>query len=289
MVLRALLGQVVAIARAVDVDANRGHGEPVEDRRGQGRVAQVLAPLTEPDIRGERGGGLFVAAIEEVEEHVRRGGLVVAAAQLAEADVVDDEPFSARPAAKSGFVGLIREPGVEVVDQVDAARVADLDLPLAGTHRERLQDVALAGAALAGDQEIFAIVDEAEGREALDDSAIEIVLKRPVKGLEGLADPQAAGVDASLDAALPELLSAIAKHALEQHEGGGVVLVRPGKVRIEGLVERFQSESLEVVSEPLEDTAVSSGLGLGSAPGAGWLGHAGSPGVMGRDQLGRAS
>ena len=210
-----------------------------------------------------------MAAIEEVEEHVRRGGLVVAATQLTEADVVDDEPFSARPAAKSGFVGLICEPGVEVVDQVDAAGVTDLDLPLAGTQRERLQDVALAGAALAGDEEILAVVDEAEGREALDDGAVEVLLERPVKGLEGLADPQTAGDDASLDAALPELLGAIAQHALEEHEGGWVVLVRPGKVRIEGLVEFLQPESLEVVSEPLEDTAVSSGLRLGSAPGAG--------------------
>src|ERR1041384_5691146 len=59
-------------------------------------------------------------------------------------------------------------------------------MPPRATQRERLQDVALAGAALAGDQEIFAIVYEAEGREALDDGAIEILLERPVKGLEVL-------------------------------------------------------------------------------------------------------
>ena len=131
-VLGALLGQMVAVARAVDVDADGGHGKPVEDRGSQGRVAQVLAPLAELDIRGDRGGGVFVPAVEQVEEDVRGGGLVVAAAKLAEADIVNDEPFRARPAAHPGFVGLIGEAGVQVVDQVDAAGVADLDLALAG-------------------------------------------------------------------------------------------------------------------------------------------------------------
>jgi hypothetical protein len=86
----------------------------------------------------------------------------------------------------------------KVVDQIDAARVADLDLPLAGAQRECLQDVALARAALAGDQQVLAVVDEAEGSQALDDGAIEVLLERPVEVLEGLSDSQAAGVDALL-------------------------------------------------------------------------------------------
>jgi hypothetical protein len=47
-------GELVAVARAIDVDADRGHGEPVEDGRGQGRIAEVLAPLAELDIRRDR-------------------------------------------------------------------------------------------------------------------------------------------------------------------------------------------------------------------------------------------
>ena len=288
-VLGALLGQVVAVARAIDIDADRGHGEAIEDSRGQGRVAQVLAPFAKLDIRSERGGGVFVPAVEQVEEDVGRGGLVVAAAQLPEPDVINDEPLSARPAAHPGFVGLIREPRIKVVNQIDAARIADLDLPLAGAERERLQDMALASTALAGDQEILALVDEAERGQALDDGTIEILLEGPVEGFEGLSHAQAAGVDAPLDATLPQVLGTVAKHPLEQHEGGRVVLMRPGEVGIEMLVEVFQSESLEVVSESLEDAAVSSGLGFGSAASARWLGHVGSPEFADRDQLGSAS
>src|SRR6266545_700890 len=128
MVFRAPLGQVVTVARAVDVDADRGRRESIEDRRGQGRVAQVLAPFAELDIRSERGRGLLVPAIEEVEEHVRGGWFVVASAQLAKANVVNDKPFGARPSPEATLVRLIGETGVEVVDEVDAAGVADADL-----------------------------------------------------------------------------------------------------------------------------------------------------------------
>ena len=44
------LGDVLAIARTIDVDADRVHGESVEDRGGEGGVAQEAAPVAEPDI-----------------------------------------------------------------------------------------------------------------------------------------------------------------------------------------------------------------------------------------------
>jgi hypothetical protein len=45
---RALLADVPAEARSVDVD--RVFGEPIEDGRGEGGVAEVLAPVAEGDI-----------------------------------------------------------------------------------------------------------------------------------------------------------------------------------------------------------------------------------------------
>ena len=208
MVLGAASGEFVAVARAVDVDADRGHGEPVEDSGGQGRITEVLAPLAELDIRREGGWRVLMTAIKQVEEHVRGGGFVVAAAELTEPDIVNDQPFRTRPFSEPGVVGLIGETRIKIIDQVDAPGVADADLALARTQRERLQDVALAGPALAGDQQIFAVVEEAERGEVLDEGAVEAGLEGPLEGLEGLADPQTAGVDPALDTALPELLSA---------------------------------------------------------------------------------
>lgn len=285
---------MVAVAGAVDVDADRGGGEAVEDRGGEGGVAEVLAPLAQLDVGGQGGRGLLVACVEHVEEHVRRGGLVVAATELAEADVVDDEPVGADPAAEATRVGLVGEAGVEVVDEIDAAGVADGDLALAGAEREGLQDVALAGARPAGDEEVVALVEEGEGGEALDEGAVELGLEDPVEVLEGLADPQAAGVDATLDAALADLLGGLAEDALEEDEGVGRLGVGPGEVTLDLLVELPQSEAVEVGVEALEGAGLAARWGRGAAAGAragggGTRSHGGSGSEGTADQLGRAS
>jgi hypothetical protein len=48
--LGAALRDVLPEARAGDVDADGVHGETVEDRGGQGGVAEVAAPLAERDV-----------------------------------------------------------------------------------------------------------------------------------------------------------------------------------------------------------------------------------------------
>src|SRR5262245_61619727 len=50
----ALVSDVLAVARAIDVDPERVHREAVEDRGREGGVAEVLAPLAERDIGRDR-------------------------------------------------------------------------------------------------------------------------------------------------------------------------------------------------------------------------------------------
>ncbi len=52
-------------------------------------------------------------------------GLVAAFLHLAEADVVDDAEVCACPPLEALRIGAVGEVGVEVIEQVDAARVAD--------------------------------------------------------------------------------------------------------------------------------------------------------------------
>jgi len=40
------------------------HREAIEDGGGEGRVAEVAAPLAERDVRGDRGGDVSVPTIE---------------------------------------------------------------------------------------------------------------------------------------------------------------------------------------------------------------------------------
>jgi hypothetical protein len=267
----ALPGEEGAVARAFDVDADRRHGEAVEDGGGESGVAEVAAPLAELDVGGDRSRGALAAAVEEVEEHVRGGWLVVAPAQLAQPDVVDDEPLGAGPAAQPRGVGAVGEAGVEVVHQVDAAGVARLDLALTGTDDEGLEDVALAGAVLAGDEDVLVVVEEAEGGEALDGGAVEALLEGPVEALEGLADLEAARIDAPLDATLADPERGVAEDALEQDEGLGPLGVGPAQVLLEVPVELAEAEPLEVFAQLAEEVVVSASSALGSSSLGGHL------------------
>ena len=88
---------MLAVAGAVDVDADGVHGETVEDGGGDGGVAEVASPFAKIDIGGNGGRELAMPAVDEVEEGVRGGGLVVALADLAETDIVDDQQIGTCP------------------------------------------------------------------------------------------------------------------------------------------------------------------------------------------------
>jgi hypothetical protein len=72
-----------------------------------------------------------VAAVEEVEKRMGRRGLVVPLSDLTEADVVDDEKIGASPAAQTSLVGAIGEASIEVIEEIDAAGIADVEHPFA--------------------------------------------------------------------------------------------------------------------------------------------------------------
>ncbi len=72
------------------------------------------------------------------------------------------------PGLESQGIGAVSQACVEVVEEVDAAGVAEGDGLLAGAEAEGLEEVALAGAALAGDDEVIVTLNEAELRELQD-------------------------------------------------------------------------------------------------------------------------
>ena len=62
------LCDVLSVAGPVDVDANGVHRETVEDRGGEGGIAEKASPVAESDVGGDRGGDLAVTAVDEVVE-----------------------------------------------------------------------------------------------------------------------------------------------------------------------------------------------------------------------------
>lgn len=253
------LGDVLAVARAVDVDADRVHGEAVEDRGGEGSIAEEAAPVAERDVRGDGGGDACVSPVDEVVEGVRRGRFIAALLDLAKANVVDDQEIGAGPGLETAGVGAIGEAGVEIIEEIDTAGVAHREALFAGTEREGLEEVALAGAALAGDDEVVVAADEVEAGELEDERFVEAGLEVPVEGLEGLALDEAAGVDAAADALLELVRGLGAEEVLEQCGGARTLVGGPGEMRVELVEGVGQAEEVEVSSEASGDEVVIAG------------------------------
>ena len=132
----ALFGAVacdlLAVARAVDIETDGVHVDTVEDGDGEGGIAEVLAPGAELDIGGEGGRGSAVAAVDQIEEGVCGSGLVVALLHLTKTYVINDEQVWGGPALEALRVGRVGEAGVEIVEEIDAAGIAHGELHLAG-------------------------------------------------------------------------------------------------------------------------------------------------------------
>src|SRR5215204_5451365 len=113
--------------------------------------------------------------------------------------------------------------------------------------------MALSGSGLAGDDHILLAADEFEAGQVHDEGLVEVWLKGPVESLQRLALGQAAVVDAALDPAL-ELEGGLgAEDPFEQGGSSRLLPQRPGHVLVEACQGVFQSEELEVSSEPLDD------------------------------------
>jgi hypothetical protein len=212
----ALRGNTLAVARTIDVDADGVHCDAVEDSGGERSVAEVSAPVTERDVGGDGGREFLVSTIDQVVESVRSGRFVRALLHLAQSDIINDEQLRPGPALDAPRVGAIGQACVEVVEEVDAARVAHADALLARTQGEGFEDVALAGAGLAGDHEVIAAAHEVQAPELKHQRLVEAGLEVPIEGFERLAFEQAAAQDASLDTLLEALRSFDAKDVLEQ-------------------------------------------------------------------------
>jgi hypothetical protein len=140
--------------------------------------------------------------VDEVVEGVSRRRFVAALLDLSKADVVNDQEVRACPGLEAAGVGAIGEARVEIIEEIDAAGVAHGEALFAGPKREGLEEVALAGAGLAGDDEVVVAADEVEAGELEDEGFVEAGLKVPFEHLEGLALDEAAGVDPAVDALL---------------------------------------------------------------------------------------
>src|SRR5512132_2723749 len=123
-----------AIARPLDLEDDGVMEEPIEQRRGDDRVAEDVAPFGEAAVGGEDHRPLFVAGIDQLEEQVAAAG-----DDRQVADLVDDEQRgAAEPADAFAQASLAFGPGQRGDDVGEAREVGGNLYSVPDATRKRL-------------------------------------------------------------------------------------------------------------------------------------------------------
>jgi len=152
---------------------------------------------------------------------------------------------------------------VQVVEEVDTARVAHAHALLAGAQRDRLEDVALARSGLARDDDVLVALHEVEAREFEHERLVEVWLEVPLERFEGLALGEAARGDTAFDALLEFVCDLDAEEMLERRGWAKALTGDGGKAFVELAEGLRQAEELEMSAESREDVVVGGVWGLG--------------------------
>ena len=171
--------------------------EAVEDGGRDGGVFEDVAPVGDPSVGGQDDAAVFVAAADDLEQV--RGGF---AGHREVSQLVNDQNLLVRPRTAwcSPSVRPSRRGGAG--DEVGGGCVVDA---VAGVHRpvpERYSQMCLANAGRADQQTVGFLLDEPEGREVLDEPAVEGGLRGEVELLECLVGGEPGEPHPAVEAAL---------------------------------------------------------------------------------------
>lgn len=244
---------MLTVAGSIDIDADGVHGQAIEDGGRERGVAKKASPIAESDVRRDSRGSAAVTAIDEIIECVRGRGLVVTLFDLTKTDIIDDEQSRTGPGLESTRVRAIGKAGVKIIEEIDTTCIAHAYALLTSAKRERFEQMALAGATLAGDDKLVLAPDEVEASELGDERFVEFGLEVPLECLERFGLNQAARENAALDALFEFAGGLEAEHVLEKCRRTWALAGGPGEPFVElGEGER-QPEKFEVPSESFDD------------------------------------
>ena len=157
---------------AFDLDHDGMVQQAVQQRGGHDDVTEDGAPVPEAAIRGEDGGALLVAGIDQLEEQVGAAGL-----DRQVADFIDDEQGDPVDIAQARLEGTGAFGLGERGNEFGQGREIDALMGLDGVHTQGDGQVALADAGRAEQVDSLAAVDEAELGQGEDAVAVETGLE----------------------------------------------------------------------------------------------------------------
>jgi hypothetical protein len=234
-----------AVAFAADVEGCGVVEETIEESDCEYAVGEDVAPLPEALVGGEDDGLLgLVALVDDLEEE---GGVGLFEGQIS--DLVQDEDLWADQDLEQGveavLLALCPGAGDEVVEREEVDSVSVFD----GLEGEAGGQVSFPDAGWTEQQDVLAVVEEAEGSELGDGLPGHLGLGLEVELFEGLVPGQSRQLEVGLHAALEACGELDVEELVEDLDAELLSLLGTFEYGIERAESRFHLEFLELLTD----------------------------------------
>ena len=208
------------VAVTLDVDHPGMMEKPVEDGRGDDRVAEELLPVDEALVRGQDRRAFLVPVGDELKKEI---GLPAVDGQIA--DLVDDDETGAviRLALALGLL--------ELADQRLHGREVDPDAVAAGLDRQGDGQMGLPDSGRAQENDVFVAGEEGQVEKLHDGLLVQMGVEEEVVLLDRLGERQPGDLQGRLDAALLPGRHLLLEQMIQEGKIGGSGFPRPGRRR----------------------------------------------------------
>jgi hypothetical protein len=211
----AVFGGAVSVAVDVHLEDGCVVDEAIDGGDGDGLVWKDAFPGAEGLVRGDGEAAGFVSAGDEFEEYGALGLIL-----LGVGDVVEDQEVELVESGARGIEGEVAAGGLELLHEIGGSGVEDTEASLDQGVTDSVEDVRLAGAAVADSDQVGAAVDPVSGGEGFDPTSGHGAQSLKVEGCEDLAARQAGLDEVTLDAA-GFAFGELAFRQLGKEPGGG--------------------------------------------------------------------
>src|SRR6266540_1284239 len=206
-----------SIGFAFQLDDGGAVHDAIQQRHRQGRVAEVVGPGLEVDVRHQSRADALAARVDDLVPQA--GGLRTDAAFNAiEAEFVNDEQVEFGIEADAVVDGAVRQGGRQVFQEFAAGDVMHFEAHRASGLADALDQMTFPHAALADEDEVLMAAQEVAGSERLDLDTADGGVEVPIELGERLKIAEAGALDTALEAAFAAQAGLVGEQAMEEVE-----------------------------------------------------------------------
>ena len=226
------------IAVTFDVDDPGVMEEPVQDGRGDDRVAEKLLPVDEALVGGQDRRALLVPVGDELEKEIS-----LAAVDREITDLVDDDQ-AGREERLPFALGFL-----ELADQRRHGREVDLKAVTAGLDGQGDGQMGLPDAGRAQENDVFMLWKESQVEKLHNRFLVQMGVEAEVVFLDGLGKRQPGNLEGGLEASFLPGRHFLLQEMIQEGEVGGLGFPGPAGDRFQHFRRPSQLQPLEVVLE----------------------------------------